>query len=247
MNLRDYLLLIITAVAIGGIFLLEPIPQDQEYHHFVDQRNFLGMPNFLDVITNFSFIIVGIAGIYFSKKMNKLQLKVISLTLFVGFILLTFGSGYYHLYPNDYTLVFDRIPMSIIFMSFFAIFIYDYINPKIGFYLFLILLGLGIFSVMYWYYTETLGKGDLRIYGLVQFFPVLAIPLIIWLYRSHYNYVKDIVPIYFFFGLAKLTEALDEEIFELLQVISGHSLKHLFMAISGAFIIVMIKRRKNQI
>jgi hypothetical protein len=159
MNLRDYLLLIITAVAIGGIFFLEPIPQDQEYHQFVDQRNVLGMPNFLDVITNFPFIIIGIAGIYFSKKINELQLKVISFTLFVGFILLTFGSGYYHMYPNDYTLVFDRIPMSIIFMSFFAIFIYDYINPKIGFYLFFILLGLGILSVIYWYYTETCRKG----------------------------------------------------------------------------------------
>lgn len=38
------------AASLAGLLLLPPIPQDQSYHHFADQRTLLGVPNFWNVI-----------------------------------------------------------------------------------------------------------------------------------------------------------------------------------------------------
>ena len=89
-----------------------------------------------------------------------------------------------------------------------------------------------------------MGKGDLRWYGMVQFFPIVAIPLIIVLYKSSFNYAKHIGVIFLFFALPKVAEMFDKQIYSLLNSnISGHSLKHLFMAIAGYEIVVMMRRR----
>src|ERR1700686_140785 len=60
------LLLIALAIVIAVLaFLLHPIPQPLSYHNFADQRSWLGIPNFGDVISNLPFALVGIAGLIF--------------------------------------------------------------------------------------------------------------------------------------------------------------------------------------
>src|SRR5215470_5032927 len=39
-------LLGLTAISLAGLLLVPPIPQDQSYHQFADQRILLGIPNF---------------------------------------------------------------------------------------------------------------------------------------------------------------------------------------------------------
>ena len=46
-------------VALGFVFCLPPIPQDQSYHAFADDRTMVGIPNFLNVISNLPFLVVG--------------------------------------------------------------------------------------------------------------------------------------------------------------------------------------------
>ncbi|WRX14721.1 hypothetical protein QQP08_007208 [Theobroma cacao] len=36
------------------------IPQSQEYHDFADQREFFGIPNTLNVVSNFPFLVIGV-------------------------------------------------------------------------------------------------------------------------------------------------------------------------------------------
>lgn len=111
---------------------------------------------------------------------------------------------------------------------------------------FILLNIVAIMTVIYWAISESTGKGDLRWYGMVQFFPIVAIPLILILYRSPFNFWKKIVPIFLFFSLAKIAEKFDKEIYHLLSnTISGHSLKHLLMATAGYKIVVMIRQRLN--
>lgn len=52
----------ITATA--TVFLLSRIPQDLAYHNFADQRVLLGIPNCLNVISNFPFLLVGAWGLF---------------------------------------------------------------------------------------------------------------------------------------------------------------------------------------
>jgi hypothetical protein len=133
--------------------------------------------------------------------------------------------------------------MTLVFMSFFSLILADVTNPKDASRLFPILLFLGFFSVCYWYYTETLGRGDLRLYGIVQFLPMLLIPLLAVIYRNKINYLNLIFQIFLLYVLAKFVEKIDLTIFEY-SFISGHSLKHIFAA-WAAFLMYKIVQKRN--
>jgi hypothetical protein len=44
--------------------------------------------------------------------------------------------------------------------------------------LLLVLVSAGAGSLVYWHWTEFLGPGDLRYYALVQFYPMISLPVI---------------------------------------------------------------------
>ena len=219
-----------------------PVPQNLSYHDFVDQRSAWGIPNFFNVITNLPFLFIGALGLNAVRKSQK-GMKTIGSALFIGFVLLSFGSAYYHWSPNNETLVYDRLPMALIFMSFFALLIYNGVSHRKGLLAFYVFNIFGILSVVYWALSEQQGNGDLRWYGMVQFFPILAIPILLLLYRSEINLWKEIILIYLFFGLAKFTETFDAAVYRALgDSISGHSIKHLLMAAAGHEIIVLMRK-----
>jgi hypothetical protein len=58
------LLAVAIVIAISAM-LLPPIPQPMAYHNFADQRAWLGIPNFGDVVSNIPFAIVGLCGLVF--------------------------------------------------------------------------------------------------------------------------------------------------------------------------------------
>jgi hypothetical protein len=62
-NIRVMMLGAVTLVA-GAIMGFVPrVPQSLDYHRFADQRNFLGIPIFLNVISNIPFLIVGVRAL----------------------------------------------------------------------------------------------------------------------------------------------------------------------------------------
>ena len=73
--------------------------------------------------------------------------------------------------------------------------------------------------------------------------PFLLIALMLSLYKRPLNFLYYIAWMVAFYGLAKLFEQFDGETYTLLTVISGHSLKHVFAAVSGVFLLMMLYRR----
>src|SRR5262245_19914070 len=53
----------LSIIALGVVFCLPPIPQDLSYHAFADDRTMLGVPNFLNVVSNLPFLVVGLLGL----------------------------------------------------------------------------------------------------------------------------------------------------------------------------------------
>ena len=102
-----------------------------------------------------------------------------TLALFLG--ILTVHS-YYHWNPNDDTLFWDRLPMTLCFMAILAIIVGERVNARFGAALLWPLLATGIFSLLLWRWT-----GDLRLYGWVQFFPVFVVPLLLLLFPPRYT------------------------------------------------------------
>ncbi len=251
-GIRLLLIVFLTVAAGIAVFSFPPVPQDQAYHNFVDQRTMFSIPNFLNVISNLPFFFLGLYGLFIllKQKTRNVQVSFIEkaefrtyMVFFSGLGLTCFGSIYYHLQPDNMSLFWDRLPMAIVFMSFFSAIIVERINVKAGIMSLLPFIFLGIASVIYWELTEIKGTGDLRPYIMVQYYPILAIPVIIFLFPPRYTGSSNIAGVFVFYVLAKIFELLDAKIFSFGQLVSGHSLKHLASAAAAYWIIRMIRKR----
>jgi len=235
---RTIFFLAFTICCVIAVSFVPAIPQDPAYHRFSDNRTFFNIPNFYNVISNIPFVIIGLVGLVHFFKTETLTFGTLAhVTLFAGVVLIGVGSGYYHWRPSNFSLVWDRIPMSIVFMSFFSIVIETYVSRKWGRLMLIPSVALGIGSVLFWYAGEASGHGDLRLYVLVQFYPMLSVPLIIFLFPASRRMRLEMVTLIALYAAAKLFEYKDQEIFQALTI-SGHSLKHLFAA--GA-VLMMLK------
>jgi hypothetical protein len=245
------ILVAITIAAIVLLWLQSPIPQDPSYHNFADTRSIAGIPNALNVASNLPFAIVGILGlaslVAVSLKETFVQKneRWAYIAFFTGVMLTSIGSSYYHLYPGNGTLVWDRLPMTLGFMGILAGVVTERLSPRLGKLLLLPLLALGAVSVWYWNLTEMAGAGDLRLYAFVQFYPLLVIPLLIWLFPARYSHTSTLIVAIGLYGVAKVFELLDSFIYKAGYLVSGHSLKHLVSAGAALCVLRWLKDRRE--
>jgi hypothetical protein len=232
---RIGLLTLVAAAGIVGAFLLDPVPQDPAYHAFADTRALFGVPNFWNVATNLPFLFVGAWGLLRARRIALAALATHYRVYCGAVALVAFGSGWYHLAPSNASLVWDRLPMTVAFMSLFSALLADRISWLLGRALLWPLVVAGIASIAWWIRGESLGQGDLRPYGLVQFLPMLLIPMILLLWRGGSVAAR---PLWLGFGAyaaAKLAEHCDAAIYAVTGF-SGHSLKHLAAAAAAWWI-----------
>jgi hypothetical protein len=244
-----WLLFFVTALVVVAALLLPPIPQPQSYHMFADRRSFLGIPNFGDVVSNLPFAAVGLWGLVFLLRSKPEQFidsreRWPYAIIFAGLLLTAFGSSYYHLHPGNARLVWDRLPMTVVFMSLVSATIAERVSLRAGLWLLPVLLLIGAGSVLQWHLSELRGAGDLRFYSAVQAYAVLFL-LIALLLPPRYTRGSDLAIVAAFYVLAKVLELLDKPIFELtLHNISGHTLKHLAAAAAAYWILRMLTKRR---
>ena len=249
---RIAILIGLLLIGLAGLLFVDPIPQDLDYHRLADVHAFFGIPNFNDVMSNAGFALVGALGVIAVAGVNRHVIFVESadawpyLIFFVGIALVSLGSAYYHWEPSNERLLWDRLPMSVAFMAFSSAIVADRIHVRAGnTWFLLILIALGLLSLLYWNYTEQLGLGDLRFYAFVQFYPVISLPVVFWLFPE-YQYVagRYIAWIFAWYGLSKVLEHFDAKVFEIIgYTISGHSLKHLAAAASAFVVLRMLSSR----
>ena len=255
MDLRRRVLFLIGLLVVGlaGVSALDPIPQDLNYHLFADTRSFAGIPDFNNVVSNAGFAVVGILGIFTvaGRKRRIIFAQQADfrpyIIFFTGVALVSLGSAYYHWEPSNERLLWDRLPMSIGFMAFSAALVADRIDARAGNnWVLFMLIGTGVASLIYWNWTESLGHGDLRFYAFVQFFPMILLPFICWLFPRHrYTAGRYLVWVILWYGLSKALEYFDREVFDLLgHTVSGHTLKHLAAAVATFVVLRMLLSRQ---
>jgi hypothetical protein len=245
---RIALLLIVGIAAAAAVALHAPISQSGAYHGFADQRTISGVPNFWNVISNVPFLLIGLAGIWTLARRNSsgtvATLRPVYYCVFAGVALVAFGSAYYHLAPSNAALTWDRLPMTIAFMALFALVIGEHIDPRLGLRLLAPLLVIGVGSVLYWHVTQSAGHGDLRPYLMVQFLPLLLVPLILLLFPSRLTGVGYLWALIAAYAVAKLLEMADAVVFTYGHVLSGHTLKHLAAGFGMYLLLLAIRRRR---
>jgi hypothetical protein len=220
-------------VSLAALLPLPPLLQGQSYHQFADQRELFGIPNFWNVVSNLPFIALGAAGIL------RFRGDATTLVLFTGLFLTGFGSSYYHLDPNDGTLFWDRLPMTLCFAAILAAVVEERVDAKAGAMLLWPLLGIGIFSLLLWRWTD-----DLRLYAWAQFFPFLALVLILRFFPPRYTGTFYWAAAAGLYALAKLLEYYDDKVYSVGFILSGHTLKHLAAAAAGFAILRLFQTRR---
>lgn len=245
---KTYTILIVPAILLAIIaFFVKPIPQPLSYHSFADHRAWLGIPNFGDVVSNLPFAIVGLWGLIAlwnprSIKFNDRRERWFYLIMFASLILTAVGSGYYHLAPDNARLVWDRIPIMIVFMALLAAVIAERVTVSTGLTLLPVLEAVGVASVLYWRSSELRGHGDLRFYAAVQVYAILIL-LLALLLPPKYSRGSDFAVVVGFYVLAKILEETDRQVFAMGHIVSGHTLKHLAAAAAGYWILRMLLKR----
>jgi hypothetical protein len=238
------------AIVLGIAALLAPRTDlPPSYHHFADQRGWLGIPHFDDVASNIAFLIAGSWGLAFLSRKSSLDQFIDAcerwpyLLVFLGLLLTAFGSAYYHLAPDNDRLVWDRLPMTIVFMALVSALVTERVSVRLGLWLLPILTALGIGSVVHWHLSVQRGAGDLRFFGAVQLHAVLAL-FVVLLLPPRYTRGSDLLVIAGLYVLAKVCEMADRQIFSKGHLISGHTLKHLASGFAGFWILRMLQKRR---
>lgn len=235
------LLVVMISPLVYLLLLQAPIPQDKGYHLFADARTCLGIRNFGNVASNLAFLLVGVIGAIWCYRNLKTGARLSWMVFFTGVALVFAGSGYYHVTPNDDTLVWDRLPMTLAFMALFAALIGEHLGTQFERPVLIPALLIGIASVFWWRYTD-----DLRVYIWVQLAPLLAIPFILGMFSGRYTHRSYLLYGLLFYALAKVAEYYDRETYALTSLfVSGHSVKHLLAAMAPLYLFLMLRRRSQ--
>lgn len=244
-----WLLLAFTLLVGVAAFLAPRFDLPPSYHDFADKRVWLGIPHFGDVASNLLFAIAGLWGLlWLGRKPSGAKFvdpreRWPYLVLFFGLLLTALGSSYYHLAPDNARLVWDRLPMTMIFMPLAAAVIAERISVRAGLWLLPVLTAAGIASVLLWRASVLHGTGDLRFFSAVQVYAALILPVALML-PPRYTRGSDLAVVFFLYVLAKITEIADHQIFSFGHIVSGHTLKHLAAGVAGYWILRMLQKRQ---
>ena len=243
--------LVLTALGItvfAVILFLPPFNQDVGYHSFADQRTIWDIPNLLNVASNLPFLLVGLLALWLIEAQSRNRQIFLDSRerwpywiVFAGVTLTAFGSGYYHWAPDNDRLVWDRLPMAVSFMAFFAAMLSERIKVDVGIWLLGPLLLMGVSTVVNWHTT-----GDLRLYAAVQYYPLVIIPVMLWWCPPRYTGSGFIWGALGWYLLAKVLElsSVDHAVFSWGHMVSGHTLKHLAAATGAVWIYLYLKNRR---
>ncbi|RDS86779.1 ceramidase domain-containing protein [Dyella psychrodurans] len=240
---RAYALAALGALLLILAFVLHPFAQPQSYHDFADTRGWLGIPNYGNVASNVMFLVVGLIGLAAMRApavraMESAPRHAYGL-MFLGLVFTAFGSAYYHWAPSDLRLVWDRLPMTVVFMPLMAATFAERLRLRSDL-LLLVLTPLGVGSVVYWKYSD-----NLMPYLLAQGGAVLLILLAMALLPTPWTERRMLWPALLCYAVAFVSEKLDLEIFRWTTgIISGHTIKHLVAAAAFYFILRMLQRQQ---
>jgi hypothetical protein len=225
-----------------------PLPQDPAYHIYADQWVLWGIAHAGDVLSNAAFTSVGLWGlwlVYLTPAGRALAARAWTApyeTFLLGVALVGPASAFYHYTPNNSTLVWDRLPMTVAFMGLFAALISDRISERAARVLLVPLVVVGLASVMYWAATD-----DLRPYALVQFLPIPVALLMCALFPAGAGLQgASLIWMLLVYAIAKIAEAGDGVIWAWTGgLVSGHTLKHLLAALACVAVPMFVRAQRT--
>ncbi|KAL6208020.1 hypothetical protein ACLB2K_018972 [Fragaria x ananassa] len=223
------------------LMLVTPkISHSPNHHHYADMRNFLGVPNTLNVITNFPFLVVGVLGFVLCVQGGFFNIRFSEVwgwaLFYAGIAGLAFGSAYYHLKPDDSRVTWDTLPMMIALSSLFSSFLVERVGERIGLSCLFALLFIAFLSTAYE-----------RLNMMFELIPCIAIPGMTFVFPPKYTHSRYWLWAAGAYILSKFEAFADMKINHANQyTISGHSLEHLCLVIVPVLLSIMLVHRTRK-
>jgi hypothetical protein len=184
----------------------------------------------MDVLSNLPFAVAGVWGLVWLRRLGALRLclatRATAALFFVGLVLTTAGSSWYHWQPDNAGLLWNRLGMAAAFAGLLGLAVVGRISPRAGVASALGLLVAGPAAVLVWAHT-----GNLLPWAVVQFGGMLAVLALARMPHRHGALVVQWGAVIAWYAVAKAFELADHAVFEATgQWVSGHTLKHLMAA-----------------
>jgi hypothetical protein len=247
---RGWLLAAVTLAFVAAAAFVPAMPQPLSYHQFADCRAFLGIPNFLNVLSNLPFLVGGAMGLLLvwngRGAFTDPREQMPYLVFFLGALLTCFGSAYYHAAPDNARLVWDRLPMTLGFAGLVTAALAERASARLGLRALWPLLALGVATTIYWYATERANRGNLVPYAAYQGWSIAAIVLLIAAFPARrYTHGALLAWAAGFYAVAKVFETFDLAVYRASgSLVSGHTIKHLLAACAVFAIVRQLMRRR---
>ena len=242
-----------TIITVGLIVMLAlhgRIAQPAHYNEFADQSTASGIPHAADVFSNAGFALVAIWGwltLRPRRASDHLRAGWPGYRLFlIGLFLTAFGSAFYHLAPDNISLIWDRLPIALVCAGLLAGVRGDIRGGSKSEIDVIVLALYAVASVAWWAITDRNGAGDLRPYLLLQALALILIPLWQAIYRCPRTDRIAFATAMVLYILAKVAEVLDHEIASAFGFVTGHTLKHLIATAATAAVVWGLTRRFSQ-
>ncbi|QXZ08976.1 hypothetical protein KUF54_13100 [Comamonas sp. Y33R10-2] len=213
--------------------LLPSMVQPDHYHAFADQRSWMGLHCAGDVLSNLGFVVAGLAGFAALWRAGAHSLsgtaRALCALFFAGLLCSGAGSAFYHWAPQNASLLWDRLGMSVAFAGLLGLAVQTRMDDSSARVAAALMLLAAPISALVWAQTGNLlpwvlaqAGGMLIIFALALMAPRRnALPVALgW-----------VIGLY---AVAKLLEMSDSVVFEWTgYAVSGHSLKHWVAAVAA--------------
>jgi hypothetical protein len=231
---------VLAFIALGVVVAVLGFREDaDDYTKFVDEYPALGIPNGKNVLSNLPFLIVGAWALFvvWRRKDSTFCARAPELAFGLGVLVTAFGSAWFHLRPDGpLRLLGDRTPMTVAFTGLSVALLDDYFFRGTRRWLIVPFLALGFASVAVWHCSSWLAP-----YAAVQALPLAIVAAVAVVEGLGGRRERALFVALVLYGLAKLTEARDKELWEALdETISGHTLKHFAAAAASLWLIPVI-------
>ncbi len=213
-------------------------------HPFIDARTLAGIPNAWDVLTNIAFFPLGLVGLWSlhcTPAVHR-EIRQAARVFFVGLVLTSATSSFYHWAPSTWGLAIDRAGMAVAFAGVLGLATAERVSLRAATWVWAVVAVTGMFAIAINYAT-----GLIAPWAVVQFG---GMAVVLWAATQ----LKlpgalgirwgALIAIYI---LAKLFELGDEAVFHAThEFISGHSLKHLVASAAALPVIYALRHNATQ-
>jgi thiamine transporter ThiT len=213
-------------------------------HPFADARVLWGIPNALDVLSNLTFIGMGVWGFFTLHRAPVVPVatRQAATVFFAGLLLTCLSSSFYHWGPDAWGLAVDRAGMAVAFAGVLGLAAAERVSQRAAPWVWGSVLAAGALAIML-----NFAAGVIAPWAVVQF-GGMAVVLWAATQRAQSGAIgirwTVLIAIYV---VAKLLELGDEAVFHASQeVISGHSLKHMAASLAALPVILALRHNAKQ-